>query len=305
MAIETEQEGGRPLERRLADVEATPMPAPGFMGHGHTVVPVVEPGAFGRTDPFILLMDDRVDRRGGPFGSAHPHAGFETVTLMLDGRVSDRAEGILEAGDVLWMTAGSGVIHNEDVTSDGDVRLLQLWLTLPKSERWVPPAFWRIPLSSAPVRREPGVQVRVYSGRSGSSVARARPHVPVTLLDIEMGPDATLEQDLPACYRGLVYGLAGSALVGSDARLLEVDQVGWLDRPHQVGPGTLRIRGGEQGVRMLLYAGEPTNDPIVPHGPFVGDTQEDIIRLYGEYETGRFPRMSELSSSLVPSASRD
>ena len=289
------------LQRRLADVETRPSPAPGFMGAGHTVVPVVAPGAFGRTDPFILLMDDRVDRRDGPFGTAHPHAGFETVTLMLEGSVHDRAEGVLDAGDVLWMTAGSGVIHNEDVTSEGNVRLLQLWLTLPKRQRWVPPAFWRIPLRSVPILREAWGRVRVYSGSSGGVVSRARVHVPVTLVDIELDADATLEQDLPASYGGFLYVLEGSVLVGSDARLLEAAQVGWLDRPEQRGDSVLQIRGGEQGVRVLLYAGEPTHDPVVAHGPFIGDTQEDIVRLYGEYEAGQFPKMSDLAASLVPS----
>ena len=293
------------LQRRLADVETMPPPAPGFMGQGHTVVPVVAPGDFGRTDPFILLMDDRVERRGGPFGSAHPHAGFETVTLMLEGSVRDRAEGVLEAGDVLWMTAGSGVIHNEDVTSEGDVRLLQLRLTLPKRERWVPPAFWRIPLESIPIRREPGVRVRVYTGSSGDYSSRAFAHVPVALADIELGADTTLEQDLPASYRGFLYVLEGSAVVGPSVRLLGTDQVGWLDEPEQVGPSVIRITGGEQGFRAFLYAGEPTHDPIVAHGPFIGDTREDIVRLYSEYEEGRFPRMSNLATSLVPSAARD
>ena len=293
------------LQRRLANVETRPVPTPGFMGAGHTVVPVVEPGAFGRTDPFILLMDDRVERRDGPFGAAHPHAGFETVTLMLEGSIRDRAEGVLEAGDVLWMTAGSGVIHNEDVTSARHVRLLQLWLTLPKRQRWVPPGFRRIPLGSVPIRREPGVRARVYGGSSGGYASRAGVHVPVTLVDIELDAGATLDQDLPASCSGFLYVLEGSALVGPDARLLEAIQVGWLDQSDQLGRSVLQIRGGEEGVRVLLYAGEPTHDPIVPHGPFIGDTQEDIVRLYREYEAGRFPRMSDLAASLVPSAQHD
>lgn len=99
--------------------------------------------------------------------------------------------------------------------------------------------------------------------------------------------------------------LDGSARVGPDARLLEVVQVGWLDRPEHSGHSALQIRGGEQGVRVLLYAGAPTHDPIVAHGPFIGDTQEDIVRLYNEYGTGRFPTMSDLAASLVPSTLRD
>ena len=289
------------LQRRVAEAVATPMPAPGFMGAGHTVVPVITPGAFERTDPFILLMDDRVDYRDSPFGGAHPHAGFETVTLMVEGSIRDRAEGVLEAGDVLWMTAGSGVIHNEDVRSSGKVRLLQLWLTLPKRDRWVPPAFQRIALGSVPTRREPGVQVRIYSGRSGAYASPPRAYVPVTLVDIKLDAGAGLEQDLPASYEGFLYVLEGAARVGPDARSLAAGQVGWLDRPEQAGHSALRLTGAEGGVRALLYAGEPTHDPIVAHGPFIADTQDEIVRLYDEYQAGQFPRMSDLAASLAPS----
>ena len=93
-------------------------PAPGFMGEGHTAVTVVDPNEFQRSDPFILLMDDRLDLPPGrEAGGAHPHGGFETVTFVVEGALRDRDEGTLNAGDVLWMTAGSGVIHNERVVN--------------------------------------------------------------------------------------------------------------------------------------------------------------------------------------------
>ena len=102
--------------RGLADVITLPVPGPGFIGEGHTAIHVMQGREFARTDPFIMLADDRVDlppgtRAGGP----HPHAGFEIVTFAVEGEARDRDEGLLRAGDVLWMTAGSGVVHNEDV----------------------------------------------------------------------------------------------------------------------------------------------------------------------------------------------
>ena len=102
--------------RGLADVITLPVPGPGFIGEGHTAVHVMEGREFARTDPFIMLADDRIDlppgtRAGGP----HPHAGFEIVTFAVESEARDRDEGLLRAGDVLWMTAGSGVVHNEDV----------------------------------------------------------------------------------------------------------------------------------------------------------------------------------------------
>jgi redox-sensitive bicupin YhaK (pirin superfamily) len=244
-------------------------------------------------------MDDRVDRPEGPLGGAHPHAGFETVTFTLEGTIRDRDEGTLGPGDALWMTAGSGIIHNEEMVSSGRVRVLQLWLTLSKAERWAPPRFERIAVGDVPVRREGDAEIRLYSGRTGDLVSPTRNHVPVTLGDIRLAPGAAIEQELPASYNGFLYVIEGDARVGSDGSRLGVDQVGWIDRPEGEGESTLRLVGGANGARLLLYAGEPTGDPIVSQGPFVGDTKQDITRVYREYLAGHFPRMSELAAHAV------
>ena len=283
------------LQRHISRVVTLPQPETGFMGAGHTAVPVVPPGDFGRTDPFILLMDDRVEPRDGPLGEAHPHAGFETVTFMLEGLVSDRDEGDLEPGDVLWMTAGSGVVHNEDVVSKGRVRLLQLWLTLPKSARWIAPSVQRIPLAAVPVRHEGGATVRLYSGRSGDLESRTINRVPVTMADLVLEPGAAIEQELPAPFNAFLYVIEGTVRVGGEGQVLAAGQVGWLDRPTGHGTSELRIAGGEEGGRAVLYAGQPTQDWIASHGPFIADRQEDLVRLYEEYRGGRFPRMSEIT----------
>src|SRR5271154_2048357 len=117
------------MTRTLSRTDATPAPAPGFIGEGHTAVEVVRPSALAASDPFVLLMDDRLDmptRR--QIGGAHPHAGLETVTFVLEGTLHDRDEGPLAAGDLVWMTAGRGIIHNEAVEVSGRSRILQLWI---------------------------------------------------------------------------------------------------------------------------------------------------------------------------------
>jgi redox-sensitive bicupin YhaK (pirin superfamily) len=141
---------------------------------------VVNPAEFERNDPFIALMDDRVDRPEGPLGGAHPHAGFETVTLTLEGSIRDRDEGTLESGDALWMTAGSGVIHNEEMVASGRVRVLQLWLTLSKAERWAEPRFERIPGAGFPCAARTGrrsgctAAARVSCARRRTTTCRSR-----------------------------------------------------------------------------------------------------------------------------------
>jgi hypothetical protein len=262
----------------------------------------VDPNEFVGQDPFILLADDRLDLSpGAPVGGEHPHAGFEIATFVLEGALHDAAEGVLRAGDVLWTTAGRGIIHGEHVVPEGRTRVLQLWLTLPEAERWSEPRFETITRDAAPARLEPGVEARVYSGSSGDAQARRRNHVPVTLVDIRLDSGGVLEQELPASYNGFAYLLDGAARVGGgggdgDGTVLRAGQVGWLDRPDEDGPSTLRLSAGEsERARLVLYAGQAQHVPIVMRGPFVGGSRADLVRVWREYAAGRFVRMSALA----------
>jgi quercetin 2,3-dioxygenase len=128
------------VRRRIVRTVTTPPPAPGFAGPGHTASLVVDPAEFAANDPFIVLADDRLElARGANVGGEHPHAGFEIATFVVEGALIDRDEGVLHAGDLLWTRAGRGIIHNEEVTTDGRTRILQLWRALPEHERWSEP----------------------------------------------------------------------------------------------------------------------------------------------------------------------
>lgn len=289
--------------RRIARVVAVPPPSPGFVGPGHLASHVLAADDFQRNDPFIMLADDHLDIGDRPVGGAHPHAGFETVTLVLDGAIYDRNEGgEIAAGEVQWMTAGRGIIHGENVATRGKVRLLQLWLTLPQDRRWTTPGFQDLHAGDIPVRREPGVEVRVYSGASGKFVASTRNQVPVTIAEIVLDPYASVDQDLPLSYNGFAYVIGGSVRVGDEAALLEANQVGWLDCPAAHGSSdssVLRVVAGADGARLVLYAGQPQGVPIVSYGPFIGESKEDILRLNAEYRAGRFERMSQLARTTA------
>jgi redox-sensitive bicupin YhaK (pirin superfamily) len=249
---------------------------------------------FARTDPFIMLADDRVDLPPGRrAGGAHPHAGFEIVTFAVEGEARDRDEGLLRAGDVLWMTAGSGVVHNEDVEPLGKLRILQLWMTLPSASRWAAPRFEHVPREQVPVRQEPGVEARVYSGTSGSVHAPSHTYLPITLVDVRLAPNVVFEQELPSSYNGFLYPLDGDVLVdGTRPQRLSVGQIGWLEFGGP--PATVRLTAGRDGSRVMLYAGERQDVPIVTHGPFVGETRADLVRVSRAYAEGRMPRVSEL-----------
>jgi redox-sensitive bicupin YhaK (pirin superfamily) len=288
-----------PIQRAIARIVTTPPPAPGFAGAGHTAVPVVDPSRFAEQDPFILLMDDRVDMAPGvPIGGEHPHAGFEIATFLVEGSVHDQDEGVLRAGDLQWMLAGRGVIHNEHSMPEGRTRILQLWMTIPADERWSEPHLETVSHETAPMLRADGASVRVYSGSSGEVRApeRSHGHVLTTIVDVRLDAGATFEQELPASYNGFVYVLDGSVRAGADdGTTLRTGQVGWLDRPESSGPSVLRLAASNgESARAVLYAGEPQHRPIAMHGPFVGETRADLMRVSRDYMDGRFDRVSTL-----------
>jgi quercetin 2,3-dioxygenase len=281
-----------PMTRRIARKTRASAPAPGFAGPGHTAVEVVRADALAETSPFVLLMDDTLDfGPGQPVGEAHPHAGLETVTLMLEGSLDDAAEGLLKTGDVAWMTAGRGVVHNEDVKATGRARILQLWLMLPRAARDSDPELQLVPLSTLPVRREPGVEARLYSGSTGALRSPTRNRVPVTMVDFTLAPGAAVTQELPGGYTAFLYVIDGSVRVGDD--VLITGDVGWLDRARQ-DVTHLRLAAEAAGARVVLYAGEPQNEPIVQRGPFVAGSQSEISAYYAAYRAQSFPGLSDI-----------
>jgi redox-sensitive bicupin YhaK (pirin superfamily) len=277
--------------RSVSRIETAPPPAPGFIGAGHTAVEVVGRGELSDRDPFVFLMDDRLDipeRRviGGP----HPHAGIETVTFILEGSVHDRDEGQLGEGDVVWMTAGRGIIHNEAVEAEGRSRILQLWIALPARDRWLAPRFQVVRRDEAPVLGGPGVSGRLYSGAVGSARSATRNRVPITMLDLRLEPAAAFQHDLTATYNGFFYVLEGTVLVGDD--VLHAGQVGWLA---PAASANLVLAAGERGARLMLYAGEPIREPLVHHGPFVAGSRIEIAELYRGFRNGEFTSMHEVA----------
>jgi quercetin 2,3-dioxygenase len=280
------------IQRKLGRIRTLPPPSPGQFGPDHTAIEVIRPGEWNDADPFILLMDDRVDGRllAGP----HPHAGFETVTFIVEGSMpaEHRNEGSLAAGDVEWTTAGSGIVHGPNEPLDGQMRVLQLWLTLPKAERWTEPDHQIIRRAAAPVRREPGAEVTLYSGTSGALVSPTRNRVPVTLIDVRLDPRSAIEHHVPATHNGFLYVLEGELRVGTDGPPLLPGQLAWLARDPGVDETRLRLANeSSNATRVLLYTGERQNDAIVWYGPFIGDTQADIVRSFEGYRAGAFRRV--------------
>ena len=274
----------------------TPQGEPGFLGRGHIARPVIQ-RSFAESDPFILLMDDMLDKKDNiPVGGPHPHAGFETVTLLLEGELGDGIHK-MQAGDLQMMTAGSGVIHTETIDKDLKMRLLQLWLSLPKKDRWATPRVQDIVSSHVPNKSEGGVAVKLYSGSFAGLTSPLKNYTPVIIADVAIEASVSTIQLLPANLNTFLYVLKGNVKVGDEQTLLKQDQVGWLNLFNEDEQSELKLTAGETGTRFILYAGKPTGASIVSHGPFIGDTSEDISRLYQEYRQGRMRHISNAPES--------
>ena len=145
---------------------------------------------------------------------------------------------------------------------------------------------------AAPLRQEPGVSARVYSGRSGQIDAPAHTYLPLTMIDIHMDARRSFEQSLPPSFNGFVYVLDGEVKAGT--KTLVAGEVGWLAEADAPTSGALHFETGDVGARIVLYAGERQRTPIVMHGPFVGETRADLMRVSQAYIQGKLPRVSEL-----------
>lgn len=241
------------------------------------------------TDPFVLMAEDFMPH--GAFGH-HPHRGIETVTLVLEGAVEhyDSAgnEGVLQAGDAQWMTAGRGVVHNESALPGSIAHTLQLWVNLPASRKMTKPRYQTLRGTTLPIRRETGVEVKVLSGRSGVAVSPTLNHVIVTALDMRIAPDAAFSEQLEAGVNAFILVLEGEARIGSSERSVRAGELAWLTRDDREERSVVAVAAGDRGCRALLFAGRPLREPVAFGGPFVMNTPSEIKQAYADFRSGRF-----------------
>lgn len=249
---------------------------------------VIEPGRWEEYDPFLLMAEDYFQH--GTFG-LHPHRGMETVTYVIDGKLEHTdnkgGKGELLPGDVQWMTAGKGIIHAEEPAYGETVHSLQLWVNLPSDKKMTEPRYQNLRRDQIPVRQEKGAIVRVFSGSSGDVTASTKNHVPVTMVEITLEENVTFIQELPGSYNGFLYILEGKGTFGCDKTKAKKGQVLWLERTNDEKESEVEIHA-EEKLRVLLYAGQPIGEPVVAHGPFVMNSEEEIVQAYKDYREGNF-----------------
>jgi quercetin 2,3-dioxygenase len=251
--------------------------------------PLIAPGHWADFDPFLVLMEDWMREPGG--FPDHPHRGIETVTFVLDGELhhaDNRGNsGILGADDVQWMTAGRGIIHAELPNEGHHSHTLQLWLNLPSARKMVESAYQDLlGTSSVNVEDDRG-RIRLISGEIEGVSSPTVNHTPVQYLDLQLGGDMLLP--IPAAHNGFVLVLDGEIEIGPDRVHGVSGQVLWLDFPAPGVNGTsaLHLRASAP-ARVLVVSGEPLREQVVAYGPFVMNTEAEIVQAYNDFHSGRF-----------------
>jgi redox-sensitive bicupin YhaK (pirin superfamily) len=248
-------------------------------------------------DPFLLFdhfaFNDPIE---GPIAGfpMHPHRGIETVTYMLEGTVRHRDSlgnaGVIGPGDVQWMTSGRGILHEEMPRRgpQGVIYGFQLWVNLPAARKMDPPRYQEIQAASIPVTEQEGARVRLVAGsvdgvRGPVTEIAARP----LYMDVEMEPATTFVAQVPAGHTAIAYLFQGTLQIEGEAagpvesvRLLaftDGDEI-QVSTPH------------DSTARFMLMAGAPFGEPIVPYGPFVMNTEDEIRQALSDLRSGTFVR---------------
>ncbi len=246
--------------------------------------------------PFLLLdhaaprhFDPSPWRRGV---GEHPHRGFETVTFAYAGEIEHRDSagggGRIGPGDVQWMTAASGVVHEEKHSQafserGGKFEMVQLWVNLPASKKMSAPRYQALLDRELPRLSLGAAEARLVAGELGGQTGPARTHTPIVTLDLRFGEEGMSELELPAGWTTLVFPLEGTVSAGPDRAPVAPRHIAVFARDDD-GPIQLHA---SKGARVLVLAGEPIDEPVVAYGPFVMNTTEEIGQAFRDYQSGR------------------
>ncbi|HZV18336.1 MAG TPA: pirin family protein [Sphingobium sp.] len=247
--------------------------------------------------PFLLLdyagphyFEPTMDRRGV---GQHPHRGFETVTIVYDGQVEHKDStgngGIIGPGDVQWMTAAGGILHEEYhapgfAKTGGPFRMVQLWVNLPAKDKMAPGGYQGIVAADIPVVHLPNRagQGRVIAGELLGAKGPAKTFTPINVWDLRLTRDADLTLALPEGHTALLVVLTGHVTVNGSQQAGEAEVV-MLSRE-----GSDVAIHADGDTMLLVLTGEPIDEPIVGYGPFVMNTEDEIRQAIDDFNNGRF-----------------
>ncbi|HEX4233316.1 MAG TPA: pirin family protein [Caldimonas sp.] len=288
---------------RSRAVERVVRGQPASDGDGVKLTRVLSQPLQRRLDPFLMLdafgSDSASDYVGG--FPEHPHRGFETVTIMLEGRMRHRDSvgnvGLLEPGSVQWMTAGRGIIHSEmPEQEEGRMAGFQLWVNLAAADKMAAPAYRDIAPAEVPVYTDAaGVRVRVIAGTShGAAGAVTRPKTEPIVLDLTIPPGAAFEVEIPPGHNAFAYVFGAVAITigdGDAATTVDPDRMAILANDGAADGVRFAVpAGASSAARILVVAGRPLGEPIAQHGPFVMNTTAELQQAFQDFQRGALAR---------------
>ncbi len=251
-----------------------------------------------RLNPFVLLDYNPAHyfppTQVPPGVGAHPHRGFETVTIAYQGSVAhhDSAgnEGVIEAGDVQWMTAGSGVLHKEYhekefASRGGLLQMVQLWVNLPEQNKMTAPHYQPLrkqDMGWVTLDNHQGT-VKIIAGEYAGIKGPARTHTPINLFDVRLATTGLIHLDLPAHFNTAVLVLEGDVTFNQSDKVSKNNLIVFEN-----APGKILIENGFNPATVLLLSAESLNEPIAHYGPFVMNTQEQLHQALLDYKSGKF-----------------
>ncbi len=287
-------------QRPVRSITAGPR---GYEGEGFPVVRAFAGVSSAALDPFVHMdqIGEVEYQPGEPRGTDwHPHRGFETVTYMIDGRLAHQDShgggGLIGDGATQWMTAGAGVLHIETppaelVESGGTFHGVQLWVNLPKGNKFATPRYQAIEGGDVALLSsdDGGALIRVIAGEVGGHHGPGVTHTPITLVHATIHPGARLNIPWNRDHNALVYVLAGRGSVGPAAHPVRQGNLAIL------GPGdriTVDAASSQESrvpaLEVLILGGQPIREPVFHYGPFVMNTKAEVMQAIEDFQAGKF-----------------
>ena len=275
-------------------------PAKHWVGNGFYVSPLFSHmGEDKQTSPFLMfdyaMPHTFAPNNGAPRGvGAHPHSGFETVTIAYQGEVAHRdstgSGGVIGEGDVQWMTAGAGIVHEEFHAESfgkrgGEFEMAQLWVNLPAKDKKTPARYQHLAkdnITVVPLADDAG-HARIIAGRFGNTDGAAETFTELNVWDIVLNGGASANLDVPAGHNLMLVVLRGEVRING-GQSVQASQMATFER--ESGNVKVEAVGGE--AKILLLSGVPIDEPVVGYGPFVMNTEAEIAEVMNEFRSGKF-----------------
>jgi redox-sensitive bicupin YhaK (pirin superfamily) len=293
--------GPADTERPVRSITTGPR---GYEGEGFPVVRAFAGVSDAALDPFVHMdqMGEVDYQPGEPRGTDwHPHRGFETVTYMIDGKFAHQDShgggGLIADGATQWMTAGSGILHIETppaelVESGGLFHGIQLWVNLPKKDKFAPPRYQAIEGEDAKLLAsdDGGALVRIIAGEIDGHQGPGATHTPITLAHATIENGARLNIPWRRDFNSLLYVLSGSGYVGPVRHPIRQGQLAVLGPGDRITVGAQHTQDSSRttAIDVLLLGGQPIREPVFHYGPFVMNTRAELVEALEDYQAGKF-----------------